>query len=67
MMDKAFWQKIASFWTIFRSKEEKEQTDKTIESMFQEANNYRQEERSLAELLLERINSDDDEEDDDGY
>jgi hypothetical protein len=67
MMDKAFWEKIASFWTIFQSKEEKEQTDKAIESMFQEANNYRQEERSLAELLLERINSDDDEEDDDGY
>ena len=64
MMDKMFWDKIASFWIVLRSEEERENIAKTIEAMFQNAIEKRQEERSLVESLLDSI---DEEDDDDGY
>lgn len=64
MMDKTLWQKIASFWTVLRSAEEKENTARTVDAMFQSSLDSRQEERSLAALLLGSI---DEEDDDDGY
>ena len=64
MMDKAFWQKIASFWTVFRSAEEKEKTAQAIEELFRSAVSNRQEELSIVDQLLGSL---DEEDDDDGY
>ena len=63
-MDKTFWKKLASFWTVLRSAEEREKTAQAIEEMFHSAVNNRQEERSMVDLLLGSL---DEEDDDDGY
>lgn len=64
MMDKTFWEKLASFWIVLRTAEEREKTAQAIDEMFQNAVSNRQEERSMVELLLGSL---DEEDDDDGY
>jgi hypothetical protein len=63
-MDKTLWQKIASFWTVFRSAEEKEKTAQAIEAMFHSAISNRQKEKSIVDELRGSL---DEEDDDDGY
>lgn len=64
MMDKTFWEKIASFWVVLRSAEERNKTVQAIDEMFHSAVINRQEERSMVDLLLGCL---DEEDDDDGY
>lgn len=63
-MDIEFWEKIASFWSMITTPQDKAMTRQTIDTIFTDALSQRQKERSIQEELLLGL---DEEDDDDGY
>lgn len=63
-MDIEFWEKIASFWSMIATPQDKAMTRQTIDTIFTDSLSQRQKERSIQEELLLGL---DEEDDDDGY